>query len=146
MKTKYTTTILGFGNHAAIEIPESELKKLGGSRRAPLKITINKYTYQSTATVMNGKCLVAFPKKDRESAGVESGDKVEVRLELDAGYRQVIIPQELAGALKKEGLKKELDQLIYSRRKEYARQVADAKAPETKTRRIQKILDDLKIS
>ena len=144
MKTKYTTTILGFGNHAAIEIPEDELKKIGGNRRAPLKITINNYTYQSTATVMNGKCLVVFPKKDRESAGAESGDRLEVVLELDSGYRQVIIPRELSEVLNKEGLKREFDQLIYSRRKEYARQVADAKALDTKTRRIKKILDELK--
>jgi uncharacterized protein YdeI (YjbR/CyaY-like superfamily) len=143
MKTKYTTVILGFGNHAAIEIPEQELKKIGGNRRAPLKITVNNYTYQSTATVMDGKCLVVFPKKDREIAGVDSGDKVEVRLKLDAGYRQVILPKELEEALKKAGIRKKFDGLIYSKRKEYARQIAEAKAPETKARRIEKILAEL---
>ena len=68
MKTIYKNTILGFGKHAAIEIPEAELEKIGGNKRAPLKITVNGYTYQSTATGMNGKCVVLryiyyyFPK------------------------------------------------------------------------------------
>ena len=144
MKTKYITTILGFGNHAAIEIPEDQLKKIGGNKRAPLKITVNGYTYQSTATVMDGKCLVVFPKKDRENAGVDSGDRLMVQLELDSGYRQVEVPKELGAALQKSGLKKKFDELVYSKRKEYTRQVADAKAQDTKLRRIEKILNELK--
>jgi len=144
MKTKYITTILGFGNHAAIEIPEDQLKKIGGNKRAPLKITVNGYTYQSTATVMDGKCLVVFPKKDRENAGVDSGDKLEVQLELDSGYRQVEVPKELEIALQQSGIKEKFDELTYSKRKEYARQVADAKANDTKARRIEKILTEIK--
>lgn len=143
MKAKYFTTILGFGNHAAIEIPEAQLKKIGGNRRAPLKITVNSYTYQSTATVMDGKCLVVFPKKYRENAGVESGDRVEVQLELDSGYRRVAVPKELSEALKKEGLKEKFVGLTYSKRKEYSRQVLEAKAQETKTRRVEKIVNEL---
>lgn len=143
MKTSYTTTILGFGNHAAIEIPEKQLKKIGGNRRAPLKITVNNYTYQSTATVMNGKCLVVFPKKDREKAGVDSGDTVKVELELDSGYREVLVPNELKKALKVMGLIEKFENLTYSKRKEFARQVSDAKALDTKERRIEKIIKQL---
>lgn len=143
MKTKYITTILGFGNHAAIEIPEGELKKIGGNKRAPLKITVNGYTYQSTATVMDGKCLVVFPKKDRENAGVDSGDRLMVQLELDSGYRQVEVPKDLAVALQQSGIKEKFDELTYSKRKEYARQVLEAKAQETKTRRVEKIVNEL---
>ncbi len=145
MKTTYTTTILGFGNHAAIEIPEEQLKKIGGNKRAPLKVTVNSYTYQSTATVMDGKCLVVFPKKDRENAGVDSGYTVAVELELDLGHREVIVPNELSRALQKAGLKKEYDKLTYSKRKEFARQVADAKAMATKVRRIDKIIEELNV-
>lgn len=144
MKVTYTTTILGFGKHAAIEIPDDVLQKLGGNKRAPLKITVNGYSYQSTATGMNGKCLVVFPMSDREKAGVDSGDSVDVELELDSGYREVSVPEELSKALQKAGLKQKFDKLIYSKRKEYARQVGDAKAEETKAHRIGKILSDIK--
>lgn len=143
MKTTYTTTILGFGNHAAIEIPGKNLAELGGNKRAPLKVTLNGYTYQSTAAGMNGQVLVVFPTKDREASGVKAGDTLEVTLELDSGYREVDMPTELQKALKQHGLDKVFHDLNYSTRKEYARQVREAKAEETKQRRIQKVIDAL---
>ena len=143
-KTTFKTTILGFGNHASIEIPEKNLAELGGNRRAPLKITLNGYTYQSTATGMGGKCLVVFPQRDRDASGVQSGDTVMVTLELDSGYRHVDVPAALAKALKAAGLDKTFHDLTYSKRKEFARQVAEAKAEDTRDRRIEKIINNLK--
>ncbi len=140
MKTSYETTILGFGNHAAIEIPAKNLAELGGNKRAPLKITLNGYTYQSTAAVMDGKVLVVFPTKDRQASGVAAGDRITVMLELDAGYRTVDVPAELQAALKANNLTDIFHDLAYSKRKEFARQIAEAKAPETKTRRLEKII------
>lgn len=140
MKTSYETTILGFGNHAAIEIPAKNLAELGGNKRAPLKITLNGYTYQSTAAVMDGKVLVVFPTKDRQASGVAAGDRITVTLELDVGYRTVDVPAELQAALKANNLTDIFHDLAYSKRKEFARQIAEAKAPETKTRRLEKII------
>lgn len=143
MKTTYTTVVLGFGNHAAIEIPEKNLAELGGNKRAPLKVTVNGYTYQSTATAMDGKCLVVFPTRDREASGAAAGDTLVVSLELDAGYREVTMPPELTAALKANQLSEVFHDLTYSKRKEFARQVAEAKAVDTKARRIEKIIDSL---
>ena len=144
MKTTYITTVLGFGNHASIEIPPNILAELGANKRAPLKITINNYTYQSTATGVEGKCMVVFPQRDRKAAGVEAGDTVTVQLELDSGYREVTIPLELSRALTAEGLLEVFTNLTYSKRKEFARQVTEAKAEATKTKRVEKILGLLK--
>ena len=145
MVTTYKTVIVGFGNHAAIHIPNENLAELGANRRAPLKITVNGYTYQSTATGVDGKCMVVFPTRDRVASGVAAGDEVMITLELDNGYRTVDMPAELTEALVADGLSDVFHSLTYSRRKEYARQVAEAKAPETKERRIQKIKDDLQL-
>jgi bifunctional DNA-binding transcriptional regulator/antitoxin component of YhaV-PrlF toxin-antitoxin module len=145
MQTTYTTTVIGQGNHASLEIPPKNLAAIGGNKRAPLKITINGYTYQSTATGVDGKCMVVFPTRDRATAGVKAGDKVTVTLELDAGYREVEIPAELVAALKARGLRQVFDGWQYFKRKEAVRQVAEAKAEDTKARRIQKILDSLSV-
>lgn len=144
MKTVYETIVIGHGNHASIEIPDKNLAEIGGNKRAPLKITINGYTYQSTATGVGGKCMVVFPTRDREASGVKAGDKVIVTLELDDGYRHVDVPPALSNALAANGLAGAFHALIYSRRKEYARQVAEAKAEATRARRIEKIIGELK--
>lgn len=144
MKTTYETVVIGHGKHASIEIPDKNLAEINGNRRAPLKITINGYTYQSTATGVDGKCMVVFPTRDREASGAAAGDKITVTLELDDGYRHVDMPPVLSEALAKNGLSETFHDLTYSKRKEFARQVSEAKAEETKTRRIEKIIAELK--
>jgi len=143
MKTTYETVVIGEGKHASLEIPDENLAAIGGNRRAPLKITINGYTYQSTATGVGGQCRVVFPMRDREAAGAAAGDKITVTLELDDGYRHVDVPKVLSEALAKQGLSEAFHDLTYSKRKEFARQVSEAKAEETQKRRIEKILAEL---
>jgi len=144
MKTTYSTIVIGSGNHASLEIPESNLKEIGGNKRAPLKVTINSYTYQSTATGVDGKCMVVFPMRDREAAGAAAGDMVRVTLELDSGYREVLLPTQLISSLKDLNLTEKFAALNYSQRKEFARSVNDAKSDDTRLRRIDKIIESLK--
>lgn len=144
MKTTYETVVIGFGNHASIEIPDKNLAEIGANKRAPLKITINDYTYQSTATGVDGKCMVVFPTRDREASGAAAGDRITVTLELDDGYRHVDVPEALVQALAANGLSEVFRDLTYFKRKEFARQVSEAKAEETRARRIEKIIDQLR--
>ena len=143
MKTTYETIVIGFGNHASVEIPDKNLAELGSNKRAPLKVTVNGYTYQSTATGLDGKCMVVFPTRDREASGTAAGDRIVVTLELDDGYRQVDVPAKLTEALKASGLSEVFHNLNYSKRKEFARQVREAKAEETRHHRIEKIIAEL---
>ena len=140
MSVTYKTVVLGFGNHAAIEIPDAILEELGTNKRAPLKVTVNGYTYQNIASGMKGQCLVVFPQKDRDAAKAKSGDEIEVTLELDSGVREVIVPTELTNALDNAGMLETFSALTYSKRKEFARQVSEAKTDETRERRIEKVL------
>jgi len=144
MKTvTYKTKVIGEGNHASLSIPNIVLEKLGANRRAPLKITVNGHSYRSTATGVGGECRVVFPQREREQANAQDGDTVSVTLELELGYREVDLPAELKIALSKAKLLKKFDALTYSKRREFARQVDEAKAEETKARRIQKVIDSL---
>ncbi len=140
MRVKYETEVLGEGNHASLLIPEWVLQKLKTNKRAPLKVNVNGHTYQSTAVGVAGECRVVFPSAERRAAKAASGDIVEVTLELDSGYREVEMPKELIAALKSQGLTKAFANLSYSKRKEFARQVSEAKTEETKLRRIEKVL------
>lgn len=145
MKTSYETVVIGHGKHAAIEIPEKNLVEIGGNKRAPVKVTVNGYTYQSTATGVDGKCMVVFPSRDREASGAKAGDTIVVTLELDDGYRHVDVPALLSEALAANNLSDTFSNLTYSKRKEFARQVAEAKTDETRARRVQKVITALNI-
>jgi uncharacterized protein YdeI (YjbR/CyaY-like superfamily) len=87
--------------------------------------------------------MISLSKAHREAAGLKAGDKVTVTLELETTPRTVEVPDELAKALSKAGARKTFDALAPSKRKEFVRQVAEAKAPETRERRIEKIVASL---
>jgi bifunctional DNA-binding transcriptional regulator/antitoxin component of YhaV-PrlF toxin-antitoxin module len=140
MQVSYTTAVIGEGNHASLHIPDEVLAQLGVHKRAPLKITVNGYTYQSTATGVGGECRVVFPQRDRAAAGATAGDVIEVTLELDAGHREVELPDALSEALTSTGLRAAFEAQRYSQRKEWARTVAEAKTPATREKRIALIL------
>jgi hypothetical protein len=141
MAVSYTTGVLGEGNHASLLIPEWVLSELNANKRAPLKVTINGHTYQSTAVGVDGECRVVFPQKERVAAGASSGETVTVHLELDAGYREVEMPEELLEALSLAHLEDAFSELSYSKRKEFARSVREAKAVDTKSRRVQNVIE-----
>ena len=143
MSVTYKTTVIGHGNHAAIEVPDDVLKELGTNKRAPLKVTINGYTFQTTATGVDGKCMIPFALKDREGSNTKAGDLIEVSLVLDSGRREVEMHPELTFALTASGLLEKFESLTYSKRKEFSRQVNEAKADETRAKRIQKVLESI---
>jgi hypothetical protein len=143
MKATFDTVIRGFGNNAGIEVPADVIGQLGSSKRPPVRVTIGSYSYRNTVAVMNGQSLISLSKAHREASGLAAGDNVTVTLELDEGSREVDVPDELATALEQAGLGETFAALSYSRRKEYARQVSDAKATETRNRRLAKIIDEL---
>jgi uncharacterized protein YdeI (YjbR/CyaY-like superfamily) len=60
-----------------------------------------------------------------------------------SGIKSVEIPDDLAKALSKEGVRKTFDDLAPSKRKEFVRQVVDARSQETRERRIEKIVASL---
>lgn len=143
METSFETVILSFGNNTGIEVPPANLAALGTGKRPPVIVTVNGYSYSSTAGVMGGRTLISLPKAHREAAGLKGGDAVTVTLVLDAGPRSVDVPPPLQTALDAAGLAERFAELTYSKRKEYARQVNDAKTDATRDRRIEKVLADL---
>jgi hypothetical protein len=143
MTTTFTTTILGFGNNAGIEVPALNLAELGAGKRAQVIVHIEAYSFKSTLGNMAGITLISFSKAHREASGLKAGDRVVVKLELDSGYREVEIPIELKAALAEKDLEETFTKLVYSKRKEFCRQVTDAKSQETKVRRIEKIVAEI---
>jgi len=140
----FHTTILQTGkNTAGIQVPEEIIEKLGSGKRPLVRVTINNYTYRSAVAVMAGKYMISFSSAHRKAAGVQGGDDADITLELDLEPRTVEIPKDLEDALIKANALDVFEKSAPSMKKEYVRQVIEAKAQETRERRINKIVDKL---
>lgn len=143
MQTSFETIIKAFGNNTGIVIPEEKLLELGAGKKPPVKVSIGTYEYQSTVASMNGMFLIPLAKEHRERLGLKGGDPVKVTLILEDSNRTVEIPEVLKEALIKQKSLESFESLSYSVRKEYVRQILDAKKEETLVKRLAKILASL---
>jgi hypothetical protein len=127
-------------NATGLEVPEKIVAALGPGKKHKVTVGINGYSYRSTVAVYSGRYFIPLAKEHRDAAGVKANDKVEVTLELDTAPREVDVPKDFAAALKKAGLTKDFAALAFTHRKEHVRAIEEAKAPETRLRRIEKAI------
>ena len=62
-------------------------KAVFGKVRAPVKVTLNGYTYRSTIASMGGTVCIPLRKSNREAAGLEGGETLAVETQLDQEAR-----------------------------------------------------------
>ena len=112
-------------------------KAVFGKVRAPVRVTLNGYTYRSTIAAMGGPPCIPLRKSHREAAGLKGGETIMVRVDLDTEKREVTPPADLVKALKAEPPAWERwRELSYTHQREHAEAIEEAKKPETRTRRI----------
>jgi len=141
MKTHFSTTLAGKKEGpTGIVVPESAIQELNAGKKPGVKVTVNGYEYLSTVAVMKGKYMISFSSAHRTASSIQAGDTIDVTLELELSPRLVEIPPALLTALQKSKLLKTFEGLAPSKRKEFARQVNEAKSEETRMRRIEKII------
>ena len=142
-----TTTVLKDANVNAtgLRVPAEIIAGLGAGKKPRVKVSLNSHTYPMTvASFGNDVYMLSLSAENREAAGVKAGDEVEITIELDSEPRTVEVPDDLAAALaEKAGARAAFDALSYSARKEFVRQVNEAKAQETRARRIAEIVAKL---
>lgn len=138
------TTIVAFGPAAAIELTDEESAAVSQSKTPPVVVTIGAASARLRITRMGGTACIGLSKAARAALGVEIGDEVDVTVAADEAERTVDIPDPLAIALATDpALQRAWDALSFTRRKELARGVAEAKQDATRERRLAKALDEL---
>ncbi len=140
----FNATILQTGNNTGIPVPEDVLEKLASGRRPAVNVRLNGFTYRSTVGAMGGQFLIPLSAERREKAKVKGGDQLEITLSLDTEPREVEVPEDFKIALAKE--KKAyafFEGLSYSAKQRYVLPITQAKAAETRQRRIDKAIADL---
>lgn len=123
-----------------IELP-FDVQKVYGAKRAKVRVWINGAEYRGSAVRMGSECyMVGVPKVFRDAAGIKAGDSVEVTMEQDNDPRIVTLPDDLAQAIDKAGVRGAWDKLSYTHRKENAREVEGTKGAELRATKVQKIV------
>ena len=139
---KFETRIFQSGNNTGIEVPAEVVEGLGGGKKPAVAVTVSGYSYRSSIAVMGGKFLIPLSAERRAESGIKGGDAVEVELALDDKPREVTVPDDLAAALAGDAAAKTFfETLSYSNKLRHVLSVTDAKTPETRQRRIDKVLE-----
>lgn len=141
---RLSTTLEPFGPAGAIILTDEQVASLTTAKAFPVVVTVDGETAQLRLTRMGGQNCIGFSKATRAQLGVELGDRFDAEIAVDTVERTVEIPSQLAAALaSRPAAKAAFDALSYTRRKEIARSVADAKQDATRERRLAKALDEL---
>jgi len=146
MPAKTFKAVLGGneGERPMVVLP-FDCEKTFGAARPKVKATVNGVELRTTVAVYGGVSYVGFRKEVRDAMGIAIGDRIEVKLELDADERVVEVPDDLARALKKDReAKRTFDGLAFTHRREYAQWVGGAKKEETRAKRVGKTIEMLK--
>jgi hypothetical protein len=112
-------------------------KAVFGKVRAPVRVTLNGYTYRSTIAAMGGVVFIPLRRSNREAAGLTGDETLDVEIALDKGKRVVNPPRDFVAALKAAPPAwQRWQELSFSHQREYAEAIAEARKPETRSRRI----------
>ncbi|MFB8003294.1 YdeI/OmpD-associated family protein [Nocardia sp. NPDC056000] len=128
-----------------LEVPPEVVEALGEGARPPVTITINGHSWKSRIALMRGRHLIGLSHANRQAAGVDIGEQIEVEVELDTEPRVVVEPEDFTAALDADPVARAAyDSLSHSRKREHVLSIESAKKPETRQRRIEKAITTLR--
>lgn len=124
-----------------IRVPADVVAALGSGKRPAVHVTIGAHSWRSTIAVYGGEYLLGVSAANRAAAGIAAGDEVDVDVTLDEAPRTIEVPPDLAAALAADpAARAAFDALSYSKQRWYVEPLAEAKTPETRARRIAKVI------
>jgi hypothetical protein len=132
----------GPGGGAFVRFPHSVENEFGIKGRVPVNVLFDGFSY--TGSLMPSgrqQHVLGILKAIREQAGKHLGDTISVQLWRDQSDRTVEVPSDLAGLMKKHGIRDFFDALSFTNRREYCRWITEAKKEETRAARLDKSID-----
>jgi Bacteriocin-protection, YdeI or OmpD-Associated/Domain of unknown function (DUF1905) len=140
-----TTLELGGKTATGFRVPAAVVEALGKGKRPPVLVTINGYTYRNTVAVYGDTYMLGVAAEHREAVGIQAGDEIDVDLELDTAPREVELPPDFAAALDAApAAKRFFETLSYSNKRRFTLSIDAAKSEDTRKRRIEKSVDQLR--
>jgi hypothetical protein len=134
------------GGGAVVLIPPDVATALGGLKQMRVFAKVNEVDYKSSTFPYRGEGLyLGVHKAIREAANVAFGESATFEVTRDNSPRVLELVPELEKALTAEpDLRTRFEALSFSRRRELADPIAEAKKPETRSARLEKALARLR--
>ena len=128
-----------------VAVPHRVANAAGLKHGARVRGEVNGVGYRSSLMMYSGIFHLGVHKSTLQLAGVKPGARVSVTIELDDEPLPTdVIPDELAAALKaNRSAASAWTSLAPSRKREQVKALLTAKLPDTRSRRLAKILADL---
>jgi hypothetical protein len=119
---------------------------MGGRKQFRVIGTLNGLPIRTSTFPYEGEGLwMGIHKATREAAGVVFGDELRLEISRDDAPRVLELPPELKAAFAAEPrLRDRFESLPFTRRRQMAESVAEAKKPETRAARMEKALATLR--
>lgn len=133
------------GAEAALcPVPGEISAALGAHGRTSVRGTIQGQPFRGWLTPDHGVYSLEVPPAQRQRLGVKVGDTLRIDLEIDEEPRSITLPTLLAQALAAHPLAADAwERMSLSRRREFVQAIEGAKKPDTRARRIEKIIASL---
>jgi hypothetical protein len=133
------------GGGAFVCFPHDIEKLYGVKGRVPVRVTFDGIPYRGSMVKMGSeRHLLLILKEIRERLKKGRGDKLRVTVELDDQPRVVTFSRDVEAVYKKAGVLERYRELSYSHQREYALWIEEAKQAETRRRRVEKSIAELK--
>ncbi|TME33474.1 MAG: DUF1905 domain-containing protein [Chloroflexi bacterium] len=140
-----TTLETARGGGAVALIPPEHVSALGGLKQMRVTGTVNGVAFHSSTMPYRGGFYLGVHKATREAAGLAFGDPLEIEMTRDESPRVLALPPELEAAFEADPeLGQRFGALSFSRRRELAEPIAEARRPETRARRLEDALTRLR--
>ncbi len=134
-----------YPNSAVITFPYDVMELFGTRARIPVRFSVDGHVFRSSLAPM-GSCghIIPFNKEMREQTGYKAGDTIHVVLERDTEPRIAAVPEDVMAALKAvPAADKAFQKYSYSHKKEVMAWINDARKPETRQKRISRLVQTL---
>jgi hypothetical protein len=147
MKRTFTATVIPAGNATGVQIPAEVVDALQSGKRPQVVITINGHVWRSRIASKGRSFLIGISAANRAASKIALNDEVEVTLELDTAPRDVTVPADLAGALDTDPrIREAFERLPFGLRRKHVTDIEASKQPETRERRIARLISALRSS
>ena len=143
---KFCAEVYKQGINYLVDVPKEISSGLGNERYIFVKGNIQGHTFESTLMPRGNKRYKLFIKSGViKTAGLEESSVVNVVIEKDTSSREKPIPIDLEDALLSQtGSLERFNSFSVSHKREFLKWLEEAKRPETRLKRIERILEMIK--